>query len=149
MPVPPFDPQTGYLPAGLHQATEAEVGRAFGQLNHQRQRLFNCLQELLLSARVIRARRLFVDGSFVTDKERLSARPPQDIDCVIWLPENIDRLIEAADRHTMFLFGLHHTGKRGPLDLYPVLDQSEWEGWCRFFGSDREGVPKGCVEVSL
>lgn len=147
MPIPAFDPQTGYLPAGLHFATEAEVEATLGMETPERQKLFGHLHELLVSARHIK--RLFIDGSFVTDKEQMAGSPPNDIDCVVWLPSNIDQMIRDADRHAMYIFGLHLTGKLGPLDLYPVTDRSEWDNWCEFFGSDRAGTPKGCVEVAL
>ena len=102
MALPLFDDETGYLPAGLHLASEAEV------------------------------------------EERLG-----DIDAVIWLPPHIDTLVHDAEDHAMFIFGLHHTRKRGPLDVYPVTDQKWWDTWSIFFGRDEDKVPKGCVEVGL
>ena len=84
--LPPFDPTTGYLAMGMHLAGEPEVQDRLGSANHERRRLFAQLQRLLGASRRIGALRLFIDGSFVTDKERLLGKPPNDIDCVVWLP---------------------------------------------------------------
>lgn len=149
MALPAFVATTGYLPEGLHLATETEVGEALGHANAQRQRLFGHLQRLLTAARGIQARRLFIDGSFVTDKESFQGDPPGDIDCVVWLPEHIDELIREAEPNATFLFGLHHIRKAGQLDLYYVFDEPGWDQWLAFFSSDDEGRPKGCVEVRL
>ena len=150
MPIPLFDPATGYLPPGLHLATEAEVGNRLGSGNPQRNLLFEYLQRLLTAARRLQALRLFIDGSFVTDKERLKGEPPQDIDCALWLPgPAFAAAYHAGNPDARFLFGLHLTRKVGLLDLYLAFDQGEWDRWVRFFGSDDEDVPKGCVEVAL
>jgi hypothetical protein len=146
--LPSFDPGTGYLPAGIHPAGEAEIQVRLGSANEERRRLFAQLQRLLGASRRIGASRLFIDGSFVTDKERLVGKPPNDIDCVVWLPPTIEALVKDADTDAMFIFGLHQTRKVGPLDLYPVLDQTGWDTWVEFFGSDQQGVPKGVVEVT-
>jgi hypothetical protein len=68
----------GYLPEGLHFATEAEVMFRFGSDTPRRRRLALRLRRWVELARAVAARRLFVDGSFVT------ARPePNDVDAVV------------------------------------------------------------------
>ncbi|MFG0254816.1 MAG: DUF6932 family protein [Rhodopirellula sp. JB053] len=68
----------GYLPEGLHLATEAEVTFRFGSDTPRRKRLALRLRRWIDLARAVSARRLFVDGSFVTSKSK-----PNDVDAVI------------------------------------------------------------------
>lgn len=149
MPIPPFDTGTGYLPPGLHSATEAEIQSRLGSLNAQRQKLFGHLQRLVAAARSVKAERMLIDGSFVTDKERLQDEPPNDIDCALWLSPHIGQLVKEANADAMFIFGMNATNKLGPIDLHLALSQGRWDGWVNFFGTDREEIPKGCVEVIL
>lgn len=67
----------GYLPDGLHLTSEADVTFRFGSSTPRRRRLILRLRRWLELARISRARRFLVDGSFVTDKKE-----PHDIDWV-------------------------------------------------------------------
>ena len=59
----------GYLPSGVHEATLNEVVERFGTNMPRRQVLASRLQELVNLARETRKlQRLFIWGSFVTDK---------------------------------------------------------------------------------
>ncbi|MCG8450731.1 MAG: hypothetical protein MI725_14270, partial [Pirellulales bacterium] len=73
--------EDGCLPEGLHVATEAEITFRFGTDTPQRRRLALRLRRWIELSRAVSARRLFVDGSFVTTKPI-----PNDIDAVVWLP---------------------------------------------------------------
>src|SRR5258708_3404750 len=73
----------GYLPEGLHVGSEAEVTFRFGSTSRRRRRLVLRLRRWVDLGRKVGARRLLVDGSFVTAKEA-----PQDIDSIILLPSN-------------------------------------------------------------
>src|SRR3954462_1538084 len=94
MAIPAFC-DDGYLPEGLHRATEAEVTFRFGSHGRRRKRLALQLRRWGELARVIGGRRLLADGSFVTAKEE-----PNDVDAVLLLPtdfqQQIDSGIEAA-----------------------------------------------------
>src|SRR6056297_1229899 len=95
--------EDGYLPDGLHVATEAAVSFRFGMSSRQRQRLTLRLRRWLQLARVVNAERFFVHGSFVTSKPG-----PDDVDAVIWLPDDFaDRLnrggMEAVELDSMLL----------------------------------------------
>ena len=151
MVLPPFDVQSGYLPyaAQLYRATEAEIEARLGSANSQRVRLFGHLRRLVAAARKVKAVRLLIDGTFVTDKERTQGEPPNDIDCAVWLPPTIGSLVREADADAMFIFGLNATNKFGPLDLHFAFSEAQWNEWVTFFGTDRDDVPKGCVEVVL
>ncbi len=65
--IPPFEPTTGNLPPGLHEATWDELAERFG-FNQHRQRLLSGLRLALESLRVAGCRRVYIDGSFVTRK---------------------------------------------------------------------------------
>ncbi len=73
----------GYLPEGLHLATEAEITFRFGTSTKQRRRLALRLRRWIELAQRIAAHRLFVDGSFVTSNPE-----PSDVDAVVWLADD-------------------------------------------------------------
>jgi len=94
--------------------------------------------------RVIGAKRLFVDGSFVTAKPE-----PNDIDAVVFMPDNFQIQIEegfgpAIELEEMLL-------SRRPEELFAAEDDVDWNEWLEFFSRTREsdGRRKGLVEVEL
>ncbi|WP_144057503.1 DUF6932 family protein [Novipirellula maiorica] len=106
----------GYLPEGLHVACEADTTVRFGTATRQRQRLALRLRRWLELAHVIDAKRFFVDDSFVTSKPH-----PDDVDTVVWLPDDFAERLERGD------------------------------DWLEFFGRTREADNrrKGVVEIKL
>src|SRR6266700_3006303 len=78
----------GYLPEGLHKASEAETTFRFGSSNPRRRRLVLRLRRWVELARQVGASRLMIDGSFITIKGK-----PNDIDAVILLPMDFERQI--------------------------------------------------------
>ena len=84
MPIPSLD-KHGLLPHGIHDCTLAEIGQTFGRNSH-RQQLFqhftNCLK---IEIRPSFDNLIYVDGSFVTDKDQ-----PDDIDIVLDLRNTSD-----------------------------------------------------------
>jgi hypothetical protein len=95
-------------------------------------------------ARAVKARRLLLDGSFVTVKVE-----PGDVDAVVLLPEDFrDQLNrdnpEAHELVKMFL-------TREPNELFAAEDEEDWWGWFEFFSRTREasGRRKGLIEVIL
>lgn len=90
MPIPTFRAD-GYLPAGLHLASEAEVLFRFGASNRRRRRLALRLRHWLELARQVGARRFLVDGSFVTTKPE-----PDDIDAVVLLPTDFESQVQSG-----------------------------------------------------
>ena len=94
--------------------------------------------------RQVGARRLLVDGSFVTAKEE-----PHDIDTVILLPADFQQQIvleyePALELETMLL-------TRRPEEIFAAEDDTDWEAWVEFFSRTREpdGRRKGLVEIRL
>ena len=134
----------GYLPEVVHLATEAEITFRFGTSTTQRRRLALRLRRWIELSRSVAAKRLFVDGSFVTSEDE-----PNDVDAVVWLAGDfIDRVsrgdIEAIELETMLL-------TRRPEELFAAEDRLDWDDWVEFFSRTREadGRRKGIVEVEL
>jgi hypothetical protein len=134
----------GYLPEGLHLATEAEVTFRFGSHTPRRKRLALRLRRWIDLARAVSARRLFVDGSFVTAKPE-----PNDVDAVVWLPPDFVILVsngnlEAMELETMLL-------TRRPEEIFAAEDRRDWDDWVEFFSRTREpdGRRKGIVEIEI
>jgi hypothetical protein len=143
VPIPDFR-EDGYLPEGLHQARETEVLFRFGSPTRKRRTLALQLRNWLRLARSVKARRFFVNGSFVT------AKPfPGDLDAVVQLSDtfghDLDNGVEAAAE----LEGLLTTHRMG--DLFAAEDDADWSDWLDSFTGTREadGRRKGVVEVLL
>ena len=102
------------------------------------------LRRWLSLARVTGANRFFVDGSFVT-----SQPDPNDVDAVIWLPEDFFERLERGDLEAVELDSMLVT--RRPEELLPAEDRGDSGDWLEFFGRTREadGRRKGVVEVQL
>ena len=78
----------GYLPPGVHEATLSEVVERFGTNTPRRQVLASRLQELVSLARATgKLRRIFIWGSFVTDKPF-----PRDLDLFLLMKDLIGSL---------------------------------------------------------
>ena len=134
----------GYLPEGVHLATEAEVTFRFGTSSPRRRRLVLRLRRWIELSRQSGAMRLLVDGSFVTAKES-----PNDIDAVVLLAndfeQHVTRGLEAAlELEEMLL-------TRRPEEIFAAEDIVDWNDWVEFFSRTREsdGRRKGLVEVQL
>jgi hypothetical protein len=133
-----------YLPEGLHVATEAEVTFRFGTDTPRRKRLALRLRRWIELSRAVSAKRLFVDGSFVTAKPE-----PNDVDAVVWLPDDFAQRVsngqpEAIELETMLL-------TRHPEEIFAAEDRRDWDDWLEFFSRTREanGRRKGVVEVEI
>jgi hypothetical protein len=141
--IPPFRPD-GYLPEGVYVCSEAEVIFRFGSLSRRRRRLVLRLRRWIELGRQVGARRLLVDGSFVTAKEE-----PQDIDSVILLPEDFTQQLEREFAPALELEEMLLT--RRPEELFAAEDETDWQEWVAFFSQTREPDRrrKGLVEVRL
>lgn len=141
--IPAFRPD-GYLPEGVHLATEAEVTFRFGSAPPRRRRLTLRLRRWVELARGVHARRLLVDGSFVTEK-----RDPNDIDAVVLLPGDFEGQVEAGVDAALELEQMLLT--REPEEIFAAEDEADWDEWVQFFGRTREPDDrrKGLVEIEL
>jgi hypothetical protein len=66
--IPPFDPVSGNLPPGEHEASWDEFKTRYGWNEHRR-RLLAGLEEALRALAECGCSRVWIDGSFATDKE--------------------------------------------------------------------------------
>ena len=137
-----LDPQTGYLPPGIHQATWGEVDDRFGG-NHHRSRLIAGLLAACRNLAGAGCRFVLLNGSFV------SAKPlPNDYDGT-WETVGVD-----PDQLDPVL--LDFSNRRAAMkskylgELFPETFSAQPGVLFRdFFQSDRDGVPKGVVQIDL
>jgi hypothetical protein len=134
----------GYLPEGMFLATEAELTFRFGSSTRTRGRLIHRVRRWIELARGVRARRLLVDGSFVTAKAE-----PNDVDAVVLLPHDFEDQMasnwtDAVELEQMIL-------ARYPEEIFAAEDELDWNDWVEFFSRTREadGRRKGLVEIEL
>ena len=141
--IPPFRPD-GYLPGGIHRCSQTDAIFRFGSSNRRRRRLVLRLRRWITLGQQVGAQRLLVDGSFVTAKE-----DPQDVDTVIWLPENFRQQLEQEYEPALELEDMLLT--RRPEELFAAEDETDWQAWISFFSRTREadGRRKGLVEIQL
>ena len=94
--------------------------------------------------RQVGAKRLPVDGSFVTAQEE-----PNDVDTVILLPQDFTQQLERGDPPALELEEMLLT--RRPEEIFAAEDETDWEEWVAFFIQTREpdGRRKGVVEIPL
>ena len=94
MPIPGLN-QNGLLPRGVHDCTLDEIAGSFARNPHRKRLFQNLVACLEQEIRPVFVHPIFVDGSFVTDKDE-----PEDIDIVLDLKETIRRAeIPGADVH--------------------------------------------------
>jgi hypothetical protein len=136
--------EDGYLPEGMFVASEAEVTFRFGSTNRGRRRLVLRVRHWIALAREINARRLFIDGSFVTAK-----RLPRDVDAVVLLPGDFREQLAADSDAATELEEMLLT--RRPEEIFAAEDDADWTDWVEFFSRTREddGRRKGLVEIEL
>lgn len=134
----------GLLPQGLHPATLEEVLERFGG-NERREQLLTGLVEALGLLRAAGCRRVYVNGSFVTSKER-----PNDIDAC-WDIDGVD-----ADTLDPVFFdfadGRAAQKARFGAKFFPaqVPEGLTGRAFLDFFQVDRQtGEPKGIIELRL
>lgn len=131
-PIPPFN-ERGYLPPGIYEADLPTFEQRFG-FNRYRQQLLTGLVAALDSLQRAGCDRVYIGGSFITDKAE-----PGDIDgCFegLFIDENaIESMFLTTDLDAQkakygveFVFGGHRAG---------------------FFQTDRDDHPQGIVAINL
>ena len=142
-PIPPIGAD-GYLPEGVHVCSEDDVISRCGSSSRHRRRLALRLRRWIELGRQVGAKRLLVDGSFVTAKEE-----PQDLDTVLLLPQDFTQQLEQEHPPALELEEMLLT--RRPEEIFAAEDETDWEEWVAFFSLTREldGRRKGLVEIPL
>ena len=141
--IPQFN-ANGLLPHGTYPATLEEVIERFGG-NKRRRELLKGLSAALTLLRLAGCRRVFIDGSFVTSKER-----PNDID-VCWdingvNPDVLDPVFFDFDN------GRAAQKARFGVEFFPAQVPEGLTGktFLEFFQVDKHtGEPKGIIELEL
>ncbi len=132
--IPPFD-DSGFLPPGVHPATLAEIEARFGRGSELRRAQMESVRWMVDLALRAGVQRIVLNGSFATD-----IMEPNDVDCVLLLAGDYPRDAAASEE---LVKGLPF------LEILRV-EQQEFDRLIhRFFATDRHGLGKGMIEVSL
>lgn len=140
--LPVSDSSTGYLPPGVHRAPWAEVAPRFSANGH-RSRLLGGLLSALRNLAGAGCQSVLLDGSFVSDKDL-----PEDYDGA-WDPKGVDPM--RLDPVLLdFSNGRAAMKSKYPGELFPATAAAAPGVLYRdFFMKDRNGVPKGVVDLDL
>jgi hypothetical protein len=137
--IPPFV-STGRLPPGEHEATWEEVVDRFGS-NRRRRQLLDGLGEALTLLAAAGCSKVWINGSFVTDKEE-----PGDFD-VVWDPAGVD-LDQIDGVLTDFSDGRRAQKQRFGGELLPnVVERASGLEFADFFQNERDSGRKGVVVI--
>ena len=132
--IPAFN-ESGFLPPGIHCATLAEIETRFGSQSELRRVQLESVRWMVELAVRAGVQRIVLNGSFITD-----IMEPNDVDCVLLLAADYPRDTEASDE---LIKGLPF------LEIARVEEQEFDRLVHRFFATDRHGVVKGVIEISL
>jgi hypothetical protein len=138
----------GYLPPGVHEATLSEVVERFGTNTPRRQVLASRLQELLSLARATRKlQRIFIWGSFVTDKPF-----PRDLDVFLLMQEGFDREFAALAPPQQYVFDHERARLLFEADIFwatEAVGAAVLTSWLSVYQLSRDMEQRGIVEVLL
>jgi hypothetical protein len=141
--IPPFEPSTGLLPSGIHDATWEELVARFGW-TPRRLTLLAGLKAALNALRLAGCRRAYIDGSFVTAKEE-----PGDFDGC-WETDGVD---PALLDPVLVTFDPHRRVQKakygGELFFADAPADPTGTTFIDFFQRDRSGHRKGIVALDL
>lgn len=140
--IPAVDPKTGYLPPGLHATPWDVIVPCFGTNGH-RSRLIAGLLAALRNLAVAGCTSVLLDGSFVSEKEL-----PQDYDGA-WDIAGVDpNLLDPV----LLDFSNGRAAMKSKYlgELFPASATAAPGVLYRdFFMTDRNGVPKGVLQIDL
>jgi len=135
--------EEGALPPGIHEASWSEVVSRFGW-NERRQSLLEGLRRILDELASAGCREVWLDGSFVTEKDY-----PGDFD-LVWSTKGVDlTMLDSV------VLDVHHPrsaqkSKYGGDILPNVTEAASGMPFLDFFQQDSEtGRPRGIVAMTL
>jgi hypothetical protein len=135
------------LPPGIHETDLEELGEKMGW-SRKRRDLLRGLEEALKLMAVCGVRRAYLDGSFVTDKDR-----PKDVDGCYDLAEDItaEDLRRLAPIFPPSPINRTETKRRFGVDFFPAatMELGSGQPFLRFFQTDREGRERGVLMMEL
>jgi len=144
--LPGFD-KNGNLPPGIHAASWSEFVARFGT-NGRRRALLRGLKQALDVLRAAGCKRVYVDGSFVTNKST-----PRDFDAA-WEPAGVDipSLLAVEPVFAEFDNGRAAQKAKFQGEFFPSSHMEVGTGrtFLNFFQTDKNtGSPKGIVALDL
>ena len=139
----PWLTKDGLLPVGVHQASLEELRDRFGRQNAARRRLFKGLTRAVENLREAGVIRVYVDGSFVTDKPF-----PSDVDGCWETDADID-LVELDEVFLDFGERRRRMKERYGVDFFPCssTEGDSKKAFLDFFQVDKDGRSKGIVMI--
>lgn len=149
MPIPTLM-ANGELPPGIHIVTITEVETTFGQTNDRRRLLMKGLKEALSLFKTAHVSKVFVDGSFTTDKDE-----PNDIDGC-WSSIGVDEQ-KLDPRFWDFESTADFERKREEIKnefgidffIAEIIEGGSGKPFPEFFQTNRDGDPKGIIQINL
>lgn len=145
--IPDFDINTGNLPPGIHCAAWEEIESRFGGTPHRR-KLLKGLKTVLLALQAAGCQSVYIDGSFVTEKEY-----PGDFDGC-WEAAGVDvgKLKNLAP--ALFDFSNRRKAQKdvygGEMFLAHTLADPFGTRFVEFFQRDKHtGEPRGIIIIHL
>ncbi|MEO0925186.1 MAG: hypothetical protein AAFY63_04860 [Cyanobacteria bacterium J06643_13] len=145
MSVPNFD-ANGNLPAGIHTCTWEEVKEKLA-FNARRQELLAGLKRACDVLKQAGCDTIYIDGSYATNKEF-----PGDFD-VCWKDDNVDLKLLLELDPVLLDFSQKRAAQKakygGELFLASTIADAKGQTFLEFFQRDRDGNPKGIVEIHL
>jgi hypothetical protein len=134
--IPPFD-KHGNLPPGIHDATLKEIERRFASGPH-RKRLFEGLRCLLENLKSAGCATLYLDGSFITEKEL-----PEDYDCT-WDPSGVTAALDKD-----ILKSLEERKAKYLGDIFAYMPEQGGFPYLDYFQKDINDNTKGIIKIDL
>jgi hypothetical protein len=143
--IPPFE-ESGFLPAGIHQATllEFEARFAIFDSSDRRIKLYNGIKRLWEAAhKLLFVKRLYVAGSYVSSKPE-----PNDFDClVVYEANEVPQVVRPFEYQVLHrkTASKHFAG-----DVITVGEGSELHRYyMSFLQLSRDDMSVGIVEIEL
>ncbi len=149
MPIPSLT-EGGELPPGIYHATINELETLFGVTNQRRRLLMNGLKSALALLRDGGVSKVFIDGSFISNKLE-----PSDVDGC-WSTIGVDplkldpRFWDYADLEDLKLKKQSLRQEFG-IDFFiaELVEAGSGKHFPDFFQTNRNGEAKGIIEVNL
>ena len=149
--IPPFDPETGALPPGDHQATLEDIGKRFG-FTPRRRWLLKGLRAAVRAFWSAGIEEIYIDGSFCTEKP-----DPGDVDGY-WVEPDLDVydrvdpywidftpiFVRPAGKWRWRMWAEHGV----EFFIHPAMQATPEEAFPVFFRHDRAGRPRGLIRVT-
>lgn len=148
--IPPFDPETGGLPPGDHQATLEEIRERLG-FTPRRRWLLKGLRSAVEAFWNAGIEQIYIDGSFCTEKA-----DPGDVDGY-WVEPDVDVydrvdpywidftpvFVPPAAKWRWRMWADH----RIEFFIHPAMKATAEQGFPDFFRHDRTGRARGVIRV--